>query len=314
VTRNARQEAFERLAGRYEVRVLEPSPPAVDEAPWFADDPVGRGEASEGRQVVSPVGTGDLRWDDLARGNPDLAAWCAERWLGAHRRLEPAPATLVETRESLHRLAEQVLSKAREHANTKIALRYARAGFGTPFFGTDAQVRVEGTELVVQEGEAERRGPITTLRAAGELVGARLLPGDLDLDDTPLPVDPAGARFLAEWYGFTVWLLEELRAGAGDPLDPSRVQLWPEHFDVSVELGAEAEGRRANYGGSPGDEAHPEPYLYVTPWSPPPSGELWNATAFEGAELPYHALLQADDQAAVALDFLRARLDALQAG
>ena len=43
-------------------------------------------------------------------------------------------------------------------------------------------------------------------------------------------------------------------------------------------------------------------------------GELWNATAFEGAELPYHALLQADDQAAAALDFLRARLDALQAG
>src|SRR2546421_700764 len=67
VTRNAREEAFERLGGRYEVRVLEPSPPAVDEAPWFADDPVARGEVPEGRQVVSPVATGDLRWDNLAR-------------------------------------------------------------------------------------------------------------------------------------------------------------------------------------------------------------------------------------------------------
>ena len=47
--RNARQEAFERLGGRYEVRVLEPSPPAVDEEPWFADDPTARGDVPDGR-------------------------------------------------------------------------------------------------------------------------------------------------------------------------------------------------------------------------------------------------------------------------
>lgn len=311
--RNARAEAEERLAGRYEARVLEPSPPPVTDGPWFADDPVARGESPGDRPIVSPVCNGDLRWDDLARDDPELAAWCADRWLGAHRRLGPTPATLTATRESLHAVGEQVVSKAREHANGKIALRYTRDGFGTPFFGDDVQVRVEGTELVVQEGADERRAAITTLRAAGELIGAHLLPDDLELDDAPLALDAGAARFLGDWYGFAYSVLEELRAGADAALEPSRVQLWPEHFDVSIELGSEAGGRRAGYGASPGDGEHPEPYLYVTPWSPPPDGELWNATAFRGADLPVAELLDADDQRTTALDFLRARLDALRA-
>jgi hypothetical protein len=310
--RNARAEAEERLGGRYEARVLEPSPPAVNEGPWFADDPVARGE-NPGRQVVSPVGTGDLRWDDLAREDPDLAAWCADRWLGAHRALGPAPATLAQTRETLHRVAEKVLSKAREHANGKIALRYTQGGFGTPFFGDDVQVRVEGNELIVQEDSDDRRAPITTLRAAGEFVGAHLLPDDIERDTAPLTVDDVATRFLGDWYGFAYSVLEELRSGADAALEPTRVQLWPEHFDASVELGAEADGRRAGYGASPGDGEHPEPYLYVVPWSPPADGELWNATLFTGAELPLAALLDVGDQRTAALDFLRARLDALQA-
>ena len=313
MTRNARAEAEERLDGRYAARVLEPSPPAVNDPPWFADDPVARGEDSGDRPIVSPVGTGDLRWDDVVAERPDLAEWCAERWLAAHRRLEAAPARLVATRESLHRVGEQLLSRAREHANGKIALRYTLGGFGTPFFGPDAQVRVEGAELVVQEGEDERRGPLTTLRAAGDLVGAHRLPDDVVLDEEPLAIDPEAASFLGDWYGFAYSVLEELRAGAGPALDPSRVQLWPEHFDVSVELGSEAEGRRAGYGASPGDDDHPEPYLYVTPWTPPPGGELWNATVFTGAELPLAALLDADEQRGAALEFLRTRLDVLQA-
>src|SRR5690242_15622728 len=48
-TVNPRVEAFERLGGRYEVRVLEPSPPAVNSAPWYADDPVARGDVPAGR-------------------------------------------------------------------------------------------------------------------------------------------------------------------------------------------------------------------------------------------------------------------------
>ena len=92
------------------------------------------------------------------------------------------------------------------------------------------------------------------------------------------------------------------------------MQLWPEHFDLAVELGARGRpGGAPAYGASPGDELHPEPYLYVAPWKAPPPGGLWNATAFRGAELPLAALLDAPDQRAAALAFLRERLTALLA-
>jgi hypothetical protein len=285
--RNPRGEAYERVAGRYEARVLEPSPPAVKEPPWFADDPVARGELRVGRPVVSPVTTGDVLWDDLAGDNPSLADWCAERWLGAWRRLEPGPPTLPSTREALHRVAEDVMKPARERANGKFGLRYTRGGFGTPFFGDDEQVRVDGVELVFDSPAGERREPIEG-------------------------VDPPAAARIADWFGFAAGVLEQLRAEAGPELEPSRVQLWPEHFDMSVELGAESAGRRAGYGCSPGDERHPEPYVYVVPWEASAAeGEGWDATGFAGAELSYAELLGAGDQRGCALDFLRDRRAAL---
>jgi hypothetical protein len=280
--RDARNEAFERLGGRYDVRVLEPSPPAAVGPPWFADDPTARGDGSN---VVSPVSSGDLLWDDLARDDADLAVWCSERWLGAYKRLPAAPAALVETRLKLHELAETVMSPEREKANGKIALRYTHGGFGTPFFGDDRQLRVEGDELVDDSPAGERRDKL-----------------DVDLD---------AARFLGDCYGFTASVLEQLRVDAAGH-EPSRVQLWPEHFDLATELGSEEAGVRAGYGGSPGDELHPEPYLYVVPWQPERAdGELWNATAFRGAELGLAELVAADDQRAAALAFFRTRLAAL---
>jgi hypothetical protein len=308
---NARAEALERLGGRYEPRVLEPSPPAVSEPPWFADDPVDRGEVAPRAEVVSPVSTGDLSWLSLAEGDAELARWCEERWLGPHRRLGPAPAGLAATRVALHRLAEQVISPARRFANGKIGLRYTRGGFGTPFFGEDVQVRVVGTELVLDSGDVERRAPISTLDAAADFVGRSRLPEDVTLGPDPLEVDLAASAFLGEWYGFAASVLEELRAEAGDGADPSRVQLWPEHFDLAVELGDAAKDARAAYGLSPGDEQHPEPYVYVAPWVAPPAGELWQASGFPGAEMSYAELVAAEDQRGAVLDFLRARLAAL---
>jgi hypothetical protein len=108
-------------------------------------------------------------------------------------------------------------------------------------------------------------------------------------------------------------VLEELRAEEVDG-DPSLVQLWPEHFDIAFELGSESEGKRANFGASPGDEDHPEPYLYVGPWTAEVSGELWNATEFSGAELGYSELIGAEDQRRTALDFFAERYRALAVG
>src|SRR3954449_9771831 len=94
---NPRAEAEDKLGGDYEARVLEPSPPAVTEPP-YTDDPVEPGEVPEGRELVSPVhNRGDLTWDEVVRQEPDLAPWCAERWLGAWKRLEPLPAAFAGT-------------------------------------------------------------------------------------------------------------------------------------------------------------------------------------------------------------------------
>jgi hypothetical protein len=287
---NPRAEAEDKLGGDYEARVLEPSPPAVTEPP-YADDPVHPGEVPEGRELVSPVhNRGDLTWDEIALEEPELAPWCADRWLGAWKRLEPLPASFAETRVALHRVAEAIVAPARMPAN-EIALRYTRGGFGTPFFeqeGTDCQVRVEHGELVRQRGTEERREP---------------LPG----------VDLASATALGDFYGLACSVLEQLRADEAEG-DPSLVQLWPEHFDLAIELGSESAAQRANFGASPGDEQHEEPYLYVSPWTAEVSGELWNAIGFRGAELAYSDLIAGEDHRVAALDFMRERYRALREG
>jgi hypothetical protein len=213
------------------------------------------------------------------------------------------PEGFSRTRESMHRLAERVVKVAREQATGEFSLIRTPGGFGTPTFGGECQVRVEGTELVVREHGEERRGPITTLRAAAELVGPRLLPGDLDVHEEPLDVDPAAAKGLAASYALGEAVLERLIENAGDGDEPTQPTLWPEHFDIAIEVGPEADGLRVNYGVSPGDEHHPEPYFYVGPWSAPPSGELWNGTGFAGAELSYAELAAAEDPIATAVDF-----------
>jgi hypothetical protein len=167
---------------------------------------------------------------------------------------------------------------------------------------------VEGTELVVREAGEERRAPITSLAAAAELIGARLLPEGLGgLSEEPLAVDPAAAEALAGAYALGQEALERLVAGAGEEDAPTAPTLWPEHFDIAIEMGAEAGGRRANYGLSPGDEDHEQPYFYVGPWTARPEGGLWNATGFPGAELSYEELAATADPVAAAVEFSLAR-------
>lgn len=93
--------------------------------------------------------------------------------------------------------------------------------------------------------------------------------------------------------------------------DPTSPILWPEHFDIAIELGDKAAAAAANYGFSPGDEQHAEPYAYVGPWTAPPAGPLWNASGFPGAELMYAELQAAPDQRAAALEFFMTRREAL---
>lgn len=143
---------FDRVGQCYDVRVLEPSPPAVQQPPWFACDPVAPEPRLAGLPLLSPVTNGDLTWDQLARAEPELSEWCADGWLGAWRRLPPIAdaGAFVTTRESWHALAERVLAPSRRRANGKIGLRYTRGGFGTPFYvGSGLGGRVLGEQVRV---------------------------------------------------------------------------------------------------------------------------------------------------------------------
>jgi hypothetical protein len=294
--RNPLEEA-RRLAGD-SAWVLEPSPPAVDDGQWFADD---------------PVASGDLDWGKWLAEHPEDNDWASERWLGAYRRLVAPPSTCVETRRALHRLAVHVASPARQRrANGKMALRWTLGGIGTPFFGQDEQVRLAGTTIVRQQGATASGAPITSLKDAatfvldgppdGEWAKDLDAPATGDIDET-LAVDPDAAAFLGDWYGFAWSVLEAVRADP-ESADATRVQLWPEHFDAAFDcLRPE---RRATLGASPGDAAERDPYLYVlAPGAGNLPGDLWDATSFKGAIMRLPEILGAVDQRAAALRFFR---------
>lgn len=202
--------------------------------------------------------------------------------------IAPLPDGFAAAVSALHRVAEEVVAPARKPDN-EIALEATPGGFGTPPFkweGATHQVRVEGAELVRETDGRQEREPLEG-------------------------VDQEAARVLAAWYQLGTEVLEELRDEASGADRATEPVLWPEHFDVAIEMGDDAAGARATYGFSPGDENHPEPYAYVAPWTAQPVGELWNATGFGGAELGYAELLAAADPVRTALDFTRSRRDAL---
>jgi hypothetical protein len=223
------------------------------------------------------------------------------------------PAVFAATRAALHALAEQVLAAARFRVTGRIGLRATPGGFATPVFGDAEEIRVDGTELVVtRDGRTARHG-LTTLRAAAEAVGIEpgappdVYPPATTLEpDAALAVDAAAAAALAAWFGLGTSLLEALRATAGAADAASDVQLWPEHFDLGIELGDDDSHQRATFGTSPGDAQHPLPYLYVTRWPGVPDDAFWNDEAFPGASVDYATLAAAIDAEIMGREFFAA--------
>ena len=81
------------------------------------------------------------------------------------------------------------------------------------------------------------------------------------------------------------------------------MRIWPEHFDAAIDMGDADAGRRATYGGSPGDRHHAEPYLYASPWA----GRIdpfFDDPTFKGVSLTYAELLAAADPDDAAREFL----------
>jgi hypothetical protein len=205
------------------------------------------------------------------------------------------------------------MSPARRRANGKIGLRWTLGGIGTPFFGSDEQVRLADARLVHQQGGTARIEPIATLRSAAAFVlgGAPDIAWAEAFDapapggfDDELPADTEASSFLGDWFGFAFSVLEELRSDPAS-LDANRVQLWPEHFDASFDC--LPGDRRALFGASPGDGAIGEPYLYVIPshFDQVPASEVWNSPALSGAALRLSEFRQEADQREAALSFFR---------
>jgi hypothetical protein len=217
------------------------------------------------------------------------------------------PPSYASTRESLHRLAEHVLSPARYAASGKIGLRSAPGGFATPAFGdADRVIAVDGDHIVVTEQRRApqpvpaRRTAITTIADAARFVG--ITPGapasvyqpntPLELD-APLAVDVDAAEVIAMWYELAAKALRAFAGSIADD-DPSEAQLWPEHFDLALTAD------RINYGGSPGDDHIDVPYLYIGPFEGPPQRDaFWNQPF--GAAFGFDEIASIDD----AFEFFR---------
>jgi hypothetical protein len=226
---------------------------------------------------------------------------------------QPPSDSLTATRESLHRVAEHVLSAALKRATGQIALRPGRGGVRTPGLPDGRVVALVGTSVVVeQDGAVVREAPVTTVRQAAAVAGVepgfpwtKHPPGTPFTPDEPLLLDHAAAELLARWFQLGDRALSLLAAESADSTvaggaGVATPQIFPEHFDLAISAA------RANYGASPGDAAIAEPYLYVGPYDGPPARNgFWNA-AF-GAYLPMGLVATPAD----ALAFFRAGRDRL---
>jgi len=200
--------------------------------------------------------------------------------------------TYATTRTELHRVAAHVLARRRFVATGRFGLRVTPGGLGTPLFGDDEVVRIDGASLL-----RERRVDDRAITAIHALDGASLRElaafADVDLDaefsagsDTPelgdpgapLRVDAEAVAVMAEWYRRGAQAVDQSVAGLGDAGDAAVAQIWPEHFDLGIDVAAGA--GRTNLGVSPGDGFSAEPYLYVGPWSADRPGDAayWNAS------------------------------------
>lgn len=182
------------------------------------------------------------------------------------------------TRHALHGVAELLLAGPQFRAAGTIRLRVVPGGFGQ----VSGSLRVSGTELVWEGGRAPLRGTYRDLAARagvepGVPEGVYSDHSGTALDDE-IVVDEAATHLLLGWFGTGE---RALRAFAPE----SEPVLWPEHFDLAI---AKDE---VNYGVSPGDAGHPEPYAYVGPWTPR-SGPFWNADFGAVHELTDEATLR----------------------
>lgn len=162
-----------------------------------------------------------------------------------------------------------------------------------------------------------------TLAALGGLGIEVAVDRSLFADETPLVYEPSEAHRLWQALSQVDVVLKEFKAGLRRETSP--VQLWPHHFDLAMlwfsgrlvpgqdPANEEWSDEQMNFGFSTGDAAIPEPYFYATAYPLPPglsslalpAGAVWHREGWQGALLPYEAIISSDDPHARLLGFLR---------
>jgi hypothetical protein len=237
----------------------------------------------------------------------------------------PTPDALATTRRSWHLLAAHVLAEERFLRVGHSGLEPTMQGFRTPA-AEPVGVELALDQLVVRRSDGTEQLPVTTLGAAQRAVLDRVgmptwgeQPGLHDPPepvppDAALPIDPDVGTWLGQWltagYDALRTLVSDPRAG-----EATVPTLWPEHFDVGIDL--LADDRRGSYGVSPGDGTIGEAYAYVVPWYPDRVGGLddprWNSAVLSGAVLTAEELDPSADACDELQAWFRARRDLLLA-
>jgi hypothetical protein len=149
------------------------------------------------------------------------------------------------------------------------------------------------------------------------------IPARETAEGDPFSGTPAPALVeLEAWFENASGVLDGLVA---TDTSATAVRCWPHHFDIATllvldpEIGP-AEGRSVGVGFSPGDEATPQPYWYVTPYPDPGTYDLpdlpggyWNTEGWFGAVLPGTAVVAAGsaaEQASLTAAFVREAVSA----
>ena len=199
-----------------------------------------------------------------------------------------SPGEYTAARLDLQRVSTHILARARFEADGRFGLRATPSGIGTPQFGPNATVlRIAGASLIREfstDGESQSAALAlagTSMRELAEFAGADLTnpfsagPDTPELGDVdaPLEFDRGAAGEVLSWLRVGATALDRVLVAAREP---SMAQLWPEHFDIGLDIATDS--GRVNLGASPGDAAHPEPYAYVGPWEAGRPGEstYWN--------------------------------------
>jgi hypothetical protein len=189
----------------------------------------------------------------------------------------PSSDELATTRRSLHAVAEHIMAGPQHRLAGTIRLVVTSDGFSTiALVGDSGRLEVRGTSLVAHRPAAEIQ--VALAGSIADVAGAvGVDPG------APVGVYPDGSGADASFKvvvepAATQQILSALAIGDAalrrfttrHRSEDSRVPvLWPEHFDVGIDLD------EVNYGVSPGDGLITEPYAYVGPWQRR-RGPLWN--------------------------------------